>query len=413
MSTTAPKIPPAGSADPAPAKGATSSRGRAAFVLVSVVIVTALLGGSMLGAAGKGDAGDGSLYKYLSVFTEVLSLVRQSYVDATGMDGLIAGAMDGTTDALDPFSVYVPREQVQAFTEAKRVGASRSGLFVLKERGMPYAVTVVADSPAAQAGVVAGDLIAKLQGRSTRLMPLWEIWQILAGAPGGKIDLETIRRGEAKQLSFQLADLPPAAPQVVERDGVAMLRLATIDAATPAQVESALRAPLAQAHRELLLDLRGSATSDAAPGYAVAALFAQGDLGALLGKDADVEVFKGDKEPVWKGEIVVLQDRGTMGAAEVLATVLRQRLSAKLVGERSFGYAGRQAAVSLSNGAAVQLTDAFYAGPDRQRLRDGLKPDVLVDERSRSFHEQDKPLDDLILERGLQLLAPDAAKKAA
>jgi hypothetical protein len=67
------------------------------FVLLSVVIVTALLGGSMMGAAGKGDASDGSLYKYLSVFTEVLSLVRQSYVDATGMDGLMSGS-DGRHD---------------------------------------------------------------------------------------------------------------------------------------------------------------------------------------------------------------------------------------------------------------------------------------------------------------------------
>jgi len=412
VSTTAPKTPPAGSAEPDEPR-ASSSRGRAAFVLVSVVIVSALLGGSMLGAAGKSDNGDGSLYKYLSVFTEVLSLVRQSYVDATGMDGLMAGAMDGATDALDPFSVYVPQQQVAGFNQAKQIGASRSGLFVLKERGMPYAVTVAAGSPAAKAGVEVGDLIAKLQGRSTRLMPLWEIWQILAGAPGAKVDLETIRRGEAKQLSFQLAEATPSAPEVTERDGVVMLRLPSIDAQTASQVEAALRTPLAQGHHGLLLDLRGSASNDGAAGYAVAGLFAQGDLGVLLGKDGDLQTFRGEREPVWKGNIVVLQDRGTLGAAEVLATVLHQRLAVKLVGERSFGYAGRQAAVSLSNGATVQLTDAFYAGPDRQRLRDGLKPDVLVDERARSFHEQDKPIGDLILERGLELLAPGAAKKAA
>lgn len=411
MSIIAPKTPPNGSADPAPP--VAGSRGRAAFVLASVVLVTALLGGSMLGAAAKSDSGDGSLYKYLSVFTEVLSLVRQSYVDATGMDGLMSGAMDGTTDALDPFSVYVPQDQVATFAEAKRIGASRSGLFVLKERGMPYAVTVAPDSPAAKAGIESGDLIAKLQGRSTRLMPLWEIWQILAGAPGAKLDLETIRRGEAKELSFQLAEGTAPALQVVDRDGVAMLRLGSIDGGTAAQVEAALRAPLAQERHKLLLDLRGSASSDSAAGYAVAALFAKGDLGVLLGKDADLSTFRGDKEPVWNGEIVVLQDRGTLGAAEVLATVLRQRSGAKLVGERSFGYAGRQSEVSLSNGAVVQLTDAFYAGPDRERLRDGLKPDVLVDERSRSFNEQDKPLGDLILERGLRLLAPEPAKKAA
>ncbi len=408
MSTTAPKTPPTGSADPAN----RSSRGRAVFVLLSVVIVSALLGGSMLGAAG-GDA-DGSLYKYLSVFTEVLSLVRQSYVDAAGMDGLMSGAMDGTTDALDPFSIFVPQEQVAPFLEAKRIGAGRSGLFVLKERGMPYAVSVLAGSPAAQAEVQNGDLIAKIQGRSTRLMPLWEIWQLLAGAPASKIELEIIRRGEPKQVSFQLAEVPRPSPSIEDRDGVTLLRLPTIDSETAAQVEASLREPQAQARKKLLLDLRGSASADSEPGYAVAALFVQGELGALQGKAAEVRKFAGEKPPVWQGEIVVLQDRGTLGAAEVLASVLQQKAAAKLVGERSFGYAGRQSMVTLSTGAQVQLTDAFYTAPDGERLRDGLKPDVQVDERSRAFNEQDKPLGELIFERGLQqLLGTEPAKKAA
>lgn len=367
----------------------------------------------MLGAAARSDQGDGSLYKYLSVFTEVLSLVRQSYVDSTGTDGLMAGAMDGTTDALDPFSIFVPQEQVPRFLEARRVGASRSGLFVLKERGMPYAVSVLGGSPAALADVTNGDLIAKLQGRSTRLMPLWEIWQILSGPPGEKVDLEIIRRGETKQVTFQLADVARPTPQLVERDGVALLRLAAIDARTGDEVASVLRSPLAQGHRKLLIDLRGTAASDAEAGYAIAGLFATGELGALRGKGEELRKFSAAQAPLWSGEVVVLQDRGSLGAAEVLAGVLQKKIAAKVVGERSFGYAGRQSMVALSNGAQVQLTDAFYGGPDGTGFVDGLKPDVLVDERSRSFGDQDKPIGDLILERGLQLLAAEPVKKAA
>jgi carboxyl-terminal processing protease len=120
--------------------------------------------------------------------------------------------------------------------------------------------------------------------------------------------------------------------------------------------------------------------------------------------------------PVWKGSrLVVLVDRGTLGAAELLTTILAQKLHAEVVGERTFGYAGRLASADLSSGGRLISTDAFYAGPDRKPLDAALQPDVPVDERSRTFEDKDTPLDDLILKQGLRRLVaePEAAKKAA
>jgi len=113
---------------------------------------------------------------------------------------------------------------------------------------------------------------------------------------------------------------------------------------------------------------------------------------------------------------VLLVDRGTLGAAEVFATVLRQKVKAELVGERTFGHAGRQAVADLSSGGRLLFTDAFYTGPDKKPLKEALKPDLLVDERSRTYLEKDVPIGDLILRRGVhRLLGEDAepAKKAA
>jgi C-terminal processing protease CtpA/Prc len=111
--------------------------------------------------------------------------------------------------------------------------------------------------------------------------------------------------------------------------------------------------------------------------------------------------------------MVVLVDRGTLGAAEVFATVLRQKEKAELVGERTFGHAGRQGAAELSTGGQLLFTEAFYTGPDKLPLNESLKPDLLVDERSRTYLEKDTPMSELILRRGVRrLLGEDTASEA-
>jgi carboxyl-terminal processing protease len=197
---------------------------------------------------------------------------------------------------------------------------------------------------------------------------------------------------------------------------VPILRLSAFEANTAKEVERLLRQQmrLKGAVARLLVDLRGGARGDAPSAYAVAALFADGELGATMARGLEQETFRG-APPLWTGQLVVLVDRSTLGPAEILATVLRQSAAARVVGERTFGYAGRQKVVSLPSGGVIELTDAFYTGPDRKRLERGLRPDVLVDERSRSFAERDVPIEQLILERGLEVVRqePDAPARAA
>ena len=166
-----------------------------------------------------------------------------------------------------------------------------------------------------------------------------------------------------------------------------------------------------------MIDLRGVAGGDPAAAYAVAELFAQGDLGRLERKGDRLESFAGAAEPVWQGHLVVLISRGTLGAAEVLATVLRQKAGAELVGERTFGWAGRQDSADLASGGRLFFTDAFYTGPDGAPLTEGLEPDLRVDASLRRFGDREEPVGDLILDKGVErvraLAAPASEKKAA
>ncbi|HMB52605.1 MAG TPA: S41 family peptidase [Thermoanaerobaculia bacterium] len=386
------------------------SRSRLIFFVLSLVLVTTLVGGHWL--ADDADDGEESLYKYLSTFTEVLDLVRQAYVDQTDMDQLVAGALDGATDALDPFSLYVPADEVEPYLAARETGDRLSGLTLLKERGIAYVVSVAPGSPADQAGIRPGDVVTTLDGASTRDMPLWSVQERLAGNEGERIVMELIRLGEELEVSFELHgyEAPLASLESVERDGATagVLQLGRFRDGTVERVRTLLAEAAAAGHDRLLVDLRNVAEGDPRVAYEVAALLTGGELGQLVQRDSVLSTFNGEDEPVWDGKLVVLINRGTLGAAEVLATVLRQNAGAELVGEQTFGYAGRQDSAELSSGGQLFFTDAFYTGPDGEPLSEAIEPDEKVDFFSRHFEERDLPIHELIYRRGLDRLFGEA-----
>lgn len=386
------------------------TRGRFAFFALSTLVVLPILAGSLLGAAqNEAKPGEDSLYKYLSVFTEALSLVRQAYVEESDSNALFAGALDGVTDALDPFSVYVPAAAVAGYEEARRVGHSRSGLAVVRERGLDYVLRAEPGSPAEKAGIERGDLLSEIQGRSTRLMPLWELEQLLAGPVGYEVKLRLVRFAETIDATFTLGTFPRRPTEATVRDAATVLKVPNFDQDTLAEVSKALTAATERGSSHLLVDLRDTSGGDPAVAYAVAALFVDGEIGRLSGRTGPIETFRG-AAPRWQGRIVVLADRASLGPAEILAAVLRQKAGAELVGDRTFGHAGRQKGVDLSTGARLYLTDAFYSGPDFVALSDPLKPDLVAeagatDDKS---EKDGKPADE-VLEKGLErLLAPPA-----
>lgn len=404
------------------------SRGRLAFIFVSFLAVLLVVSGT-ISARSNAESEDGtdSPFKYLSVFMDVFSLVSKAYVDEPESDRLMAGAFEGTIDALDPFSLYIPGDYVDSYRKAREVGSRRSGLVLLKERGVAYVVAVEVGSPAAEAGVEMGDILSEINGLRTRKTPLFELIGLLAGPPGTEIHVERLRQGQKKKLTFQLADYEPPSVVLEARRGVPVLSIPAFFEGSVVSVEKSLETiargadglPGLEQAGKLVIDLRGVAGGDESAAYRIAGLFASGDLGALLQRGEPLESFEG-AEPRWSGEVVLLTDRGTQGAAEVFASVLHQALDAQLVGSRTFGHSGRHVLVELSDGARLQLTDAFYTGPDRTPINESLEPDVRVRlwAGGADDDEMDDGMadDDPVLEAGLDAIldvAPDEELEAA
>lgn len=389
------------------------SRGRQIFLVLSLTTLLLVAAGRMLAEQRRqSDGGEDSLFKYLAVFSEVLSLVDRAYVDEPEDQALMGGALEGTLDALDPFSLFIPADQVESFAASREVGVRHSGLRVLKERGVVYVAAVEAGSPAAQAGLERDYILSIIQGRRTRHMPLHEIQTILAGEPGTQIEVERIYQGQKENVRFELAEYPPPAVELTANRGVGVLRVPTLRTVTAADVAALLAtltvpsAELPDLHDagKLVVDLRGAAGGPPEVAYQVAGLFAAGELGALRDRSSELATFDGGEAPVWQGDIVVLLDHGTQGAAEILATVLQQAAGATLVGDRSFGHCGRQKWAELSTGARLQITDAFYTGPDREPINHSLQPDFWVRPTLASAESDE----DEILERGLEVVLDDA-----
>lgn len=391
------------------------TRGRFLFLLLSLTVVVPLLSTGVRRALAEDGDGD-SLYKQLSVFSEVLHLIRRAYVDEVVPERLLEAALDGAADALDPLSTFVPAESLPAYAAARAVGSGHSGLTVVKERGVTMVVAVAHGSPGAAAGIEGRDALVGIGGESTRLMPLWQIQSLLAGEPGTRLAIEVLRRGQPHEMELVLAAYPRS-PAALERlDGAARLKLHDCEPATVGETERAL-AELAETGADrLLVDLRGVAGGDPSLAYGLGELFTSGPLGSLRDRDGEIETFAGAEPPLWQGPMVVLIDRGTMGCAEVLAAILRQARDAQLVGRPSRGHAGRMAMLTLSTGAGLLTTDAFYAGPDGEPLARSLEPDTRVDDMPLAFDDEERPQTDLILERGLELLRslePEPLKRAA
>ena len=387
---------------------------RTRFMVVSALVTLVMGAASWVAAQSRSQApAPDSLYKYLSVFTEVLGLVRQAYVKDTDVDALMAGAYEGAADSLGPFTVYVPPEQVAEYRRVHEHPAPDTGLYLLRERGWLYVVGVAAGSAAERAGFERGDLVSKIDGQPTRELQVWQIEQQLGTKRGETVAMSILRQGDAKTMQLKVEEASTEATASVKRvREVPVLRIARFDRGTAAAVEGELQ-KLAKAHADkLAIDLRGVAGGDPESAYQVADHLVSGDMGTLEARDQVKQRFSAAGEPLWKGRLVVLTDRGTLGAAEVLARVLDEGAAATLVGEPTFGHAGHQGQIELQSGALVELTDSFYTGPKGKPLTESVDPDQEVDERSRTLREKDLSVDELILQRGVGVLEKPAVEAA-
>ncbi len=403
------------------------SKKKIAFLSVSVALLLSLLGGALFGQATQKN----NVYRYLSIFTEVLDLVRNNYVEQVPADQLMDGAFAGVTDAIDEFSYYVPPAQMAAYKGFSDVEDNGVGLIVTKRFGYAFVIAAVPGSPAAKSGIERGDFIEKIDGQPTQKMAVWQVRNLLRSSK--PVHLQVLRGGQTKRDDFTLqqAAFHPLAITTEHYGAVAYLKIPYFEKGTAAQLATTLGEIRKAGSRKLIIDLRGNAGGDVEEAIQSAdELLTSGLITSVEGRKVEPKKWQADRNTAYDGELEVLTDGSTAAGAEILAAAIHGNQRGKVVGVTTYGKSIVQRFITLPSGGGVYMTVAHYTTPDMKPIKaGGIRPDVVVDLTSLALRDPEpgpptakgtphaavKPKDDLILQKALQLFneGASAAKKAA
>jgi len=329
-------------------------------------------------------------YTYLKLFNEVLSLVRNAYVDEVSTVPLMRGAYDGMLSELDPFSEYLTPEDHEAWMAFNAKGGANApgpdaGIRVARKEGILQVVSVKPGSAAAEKGITPGDRIRKIGEGSSFDMSVFKAQSQLTGKTGESIAISVLRRDEPRKidesLTFGQTALPEASFQAADKtSGVGVLTIPHFQTGAADQIARALsRAQRARVGR-LLIDLRGNAWGSIREAVDATALLVPAGVAARLkGRHGEGEELRSERENAgFAGTIAVLIDGSTADAAELFAAALADA-GASLVGETTFGVGAEQEALPLKDGGFLVLSVRKYVSPRGTAWHGkGLTPATVV-----------------------------------
>ena len=367
--------------------------------LTFVVVLGALAWFLAMGArtfrvlAADGDADDS--YKQIERFTRVLFKVRNDYVDGdkTNYKELIDGAMRGLMSTLDPHSEYLEPVKFDSLREDTEGQYSGVGLQVQPRDGALQIIAPMEDAPAFEAGLLTGDRIVKIDGKSTEKMSQHDAVLALRGAAGTQVTVQISRPSFAEPKDFVLtrAEIRLYAVKDINNrrefplgpDKIGYVRLTQFAERTSEELEEALKVLESQGMEGLVMDLRGNPGGLVDQAVAVAEKFVE--AGQLImtteGRNpaSDSRRVASGKTRVRKGNLVILVNGGSASAAEIVSGCLQDLKRAVVVGEQTFGKGSVQSVLPLPDGAALRLTTAKYYTPSHKVIHEkGITPDIVV-----------------------------------
>jgi len=318
----------------------------------------------------------------VSILDEALNKILKTTANETNEDTLQRAAIEGMLRSLgDKWSQYLPETQSTSFENSLEGQYSGIGVWLRSdESGLVGIAGVVPTSPAEFANLQEGDLIQSVDGQTTKNKSLNEVAKLLSGKPNSTAILSVNRSTETLTFSVKRTELRSNPVQLKKlTNGIILISISEFSRGSARSMRSALAASGSE-RSGLILDLRGNPGGLLVEATDVAGAFLNGGLVVEFHKPGkSPEIFNAIGDGDSKTPLVVLVDRGTASAAEIVAAALQDRNRAVIVGERTFGKAAVQDLTELSNGAAIELTIGYYLTPSGKRLDgQGLDPDILV-----------------------------------
>jgi len=327
-------------------------------------------------------------YKDLKIFGDVFERVKGLYVDEVTDKELIEHAINGMLTGLDPHSSYLNNDGYDDMKVQTRGSFGGLGIEVTMENGLVKVVSPIDETPAAIAGVEAGDLITALDGKPVMGLNLGDAVDKMRGKVGAPIDLVVRRETEDAPLDITIVRDIIKIKSVRHRieGDVGYIRITTFNQQTSPGVEKAIKAIKKELGDNLLgyvIDLRNNPGGLLTEAINVADFFLdKGEIVSTRGRqDDDTKRDMATKGDLAQGlPIVALVNGGSASASEIVAGALQDHRRAVIMGEPSFGKGSVQTIIPLPDNAAMKLTTARYYTPSGRSIQaKGIVPDIIVE----------------------------------
>lgn len=371
----------------------------------------------------------GNDYESIEMFTDVLAIVKKSYVEEVDTKKLIYGAINGMLASLDPHSSFMTPENYKEMKIDTKGQFGGLGIEISIKDGMLTVISPIEDTPAYKAGIKAGDQILKIDDKFTKDLSINEAVKRMRGQKGTKVTLTIVRDGFDKPKEFPLVRDVIQVKSVKYKtldNGYGYVRIAQFQEKTDddlAKALNALRSENNGALKGLVLDVRNDPGGLLDQAVRVAEHFlSEGDLIVYTeGREKDSKVRytsrEGRKEPDYP--MVVLINGGSASASEIVAGALQDHKRGVVMGTQSFGKGSVQSLIELSDNSGLRLTTARYYTPSGRSIQaKGITPDITVErmelpttEKKESMHIREKDLENHFEDKAKQKESDEKKEK--
>ena len=336
-----------------------------------------------------------NLYEKIDLFGEVLENIKKDYVDDVDQAEIMDSAINGVLQSLDPYSAYMSPELFKEMQTDTRGEFGGLGIEIGMEAGVVKVISPIDDTPAAKAGIKAGDYIVQIGKEQVQGKSLLEAVKLMRGPVGSSIDLTIRRKSIKKPLEFtivrKIIEVQSVSSKILGKEkNLGYIRLKSFNENSDKQfLKSVKEFEKKNKVKGYVLDLRNNPGGLLTQAINITDFFLDdGEIVSTKGrKISETRKFFARKGDEIKGKpIVVLINNGSASASEIFAGALKDHKRAIILGESSYGKGSVQSIIPLKNGGGIRLTISKYYLPSGKSISEvGVKPDILVEEEDEDF----------------------------
>ena len=325
-------------------------------------------------------------YKQLEIFSNVLSILQENYVEKINTEDVLNGAIKGLLFSLDPHSSYLPPDNFKELQEETRGSFSGIGIEVTIKNDLLTIVSPIADTPADHAGLKANDLIIEINGEKSKNLGPYEAIKQLRGPAGTEVTISIHREGWEKLKEITMTrELIPLQSVKAEflSPGFAYVRITNFQSHTFRDFKTKIQ-ELKKSHPVdgMVLDLRNNPGGLFLQSVSVTDYFLDdGIIVYTKGRRKDQNtIFNAHSTGEGKQyPLVILVNEGSASASEIVAGAIQAHKRGIIIGTQTFGKGSVQTIIPLPDGAGLRMTTARYYTPDDRSIQAlGITPDVVV-----------------------------------